>query len=158
MRKKQKNNKVRSDTSPKKRRAVAVKKKALAKKKKGLPRTRNHNTWTESEFWTMIRSALRRRTIYWKPISVCRDKSRRNYSGPNKRQKFEYQCNMCKEWFSGKNITVDHITPVGSLNCAEDLPNFVNVLFCEVENLQTLCQSCHDSKTKYEKESRKKVS
>jgi len=157
MRKKQKNNKVRSDTSPKKRRAVAVKKKALVKKRKGLPRTRNHNTWTESEFWTMIRSALRRRTIYWKPISVCRDKSRRNYSGPNKRQKFEYQCNICKEWFSGKNITVDHIEPAGILRQASDLPDFVEKLFCEVDGLQVLCNPCHDAKTKEDKEKLKKL-
>jgi 5-methylcytosine-specific restriction endonuclease McrA len=46
---------------------------------------------------------------------------------------------------------VDHIHPAGSLNCAADLPGFVERLFCEQDNLQVLCESCHDEKTKIEK-------
>lgn len=77
--------------------------------------------------------------------------SRRTYKGPLKRQKFEYQCNECKNWFPEKNINVDHMVPAGSLNCANDLPGFVERLFIEVEGLQVLCQGCHDIKTKEEK-------
>jgi 5-methylcytosine-specific restriction endonuclease McrA len=77
--------------------------------------------------------------------------SRRAYKGPLKRQKFEYQCNICKNWFPEKNINVDHIIPAGSLNCANDLPEFVERLFVEIEGLQLLCSTCHDKKTKQEK-------
>jgi len=69
----------------------------------------------------------------------------------NKRQKFEYQCNICKGWFSEKNVAVDHIIPAGSLNCAADLPGFVERLFVEEEGLQCLCNNCHELKTKNEK-------
>ena len=41
--------------------------------------------------------------------------------------------------------------PAGSLNCKEDLAGFVERLFCELDNLQVLCEKCHDVKTKLEK-------
>ena len=70
----------------------------------------------------------------------------------NKRQKFEYQCNKCKKWFPDKQINIDHITPAGELNKADDLPGFVERLFVEESGLQCLCQNCHNEKTKQEKE------
>ena len=117
--------------------------------KKDKPR--NSGTMTESAFWSFIRSALRQKSRWWKPIAECKAKAKRKYSGPNKRQKFEYQCNQCKGWFSDKNINVDHIIPAGTLTNANDLPGFVERLFCEVDNLQVLCTSCHNKKTKDEK-------
>jgi hypothetical protein len=83
--------------------------------------------------------------------------ARRNYRGTNKRQKYEYQCRKCRQWFPEKDINVDHILPAGSLNCAQDLPQFVERLFCEQDNLQCLCLSCHDKKTLKEKQSKKKT-
>jgi len=120
-------------------------------KKKKVNKPRNSGTMTESAFWSFIRSALRQKSRFWKPITQCKIKSRRPYKGPNKRQKFEYQCNECKQWFPDKKVNVDHIIPAGTLKCANDLPGFVERLFCEIDNLQVLCQSCHDFKTKNEK-------
>ena len=119
--------------------------------KQKVPRTRNAGTMTESAFWSFIRSALRQKSRWWKPITQCKLSSRRPYKGPLKRQKFEYQCNKCKKWFPEKKINVDHIQPAGSLNCSADLPGFVERLFCEVDNLQVLCTHCHDIKTKNER-------
>ena len=115
------------------------------------PKLRNAGTMTESAFWSFIRSALRQKSRWWKPISQCKLNAKRAYKGPNKRQKFEYKCAECKNWFPEKQINVDHIKPAGSLNCAQDLPGFVDRLFCEQENLQVLCKTCHDEKTKLEK-------
>jgi 5-methylcytosine-specific restriction endonuclease McrA len=115
------------------------------------PKPRNAGTMTESAFWSFIRSALRQKSRWWKPITQCKMKARRAYKGPNKRQKFEYQCNECKQWHPEKNINVDHIIPAGTLKCANDLPGFVERLFCEADNLQVLCSACHDVKTKNEK-------
>ena len=126
---------------------MTVKKKAAVKQVK-VVKTRNSGTMTESAFWSFIRSGLRQKSRWWKPITECKLKAKRVYNGPNKRQKFEYQCKKCKQWFAEKNINVDHIKAAGSLNCAEDLPGFINRLFCEIDNLQVLCEPCHDIKTK----------
>lgn len=122
----------------------------MAKKSKVL-KPRNHGTMTESGFWGMIRSTLRQKSRWWKPIYECKLKNKRPYKGPNKRQKFEYQCNQCKKWFPEKQINVDHIIPAGSLTCANDLPGFVERLFTEINGLQILCSNCHDAKTKKER-------
>ena len=119
---------------------------------KKVIKTRNAGTMSESAFWAFIRSALRQKSRWWKPITQCKQNAKRPYKGANKRQKFEYQCNKCKKWFPDKQINVDHITPAGELNKADDLPGFVERLFCEVEGLQCLCQNCHNEKTKQEKE------
>jgi 5-methylcytosine-specific restriction endonuclease McrA len=117
-----------------------------------LPRERNAGTMTNAMFWSFIRSALRNKSRWWKPITQCRMNSRRAYKGTNKRQKFEYQCNKCKNWFPDKQIAVDHKVPAGSLNSGDDLKGFVERLFCEEEHLQLLCSNCHDIKTKKEKQ------
>lgn len=124
------------------------------RKKRVRPTTvklRNAGTMTESAFWSMIRSGLRQKSRWWKPISICKNLSRRQYKGANKRQKYEYQCNKCKKWFPEKKITVDHIIPCGSLQKASDLPGFVERLFCEESGLQVLCTDCHNNKTQLEK-------
>lgn len=128
----------------------------MAKKKRATKteKTRNAGTMTESAFWSFIRSGLRQKSRFWKPITQCKMSSRRAYKGPLKRQKFEYQCNECGEWFPEKKINVDHIKPAGSLNCANDLPGFVERLFVEAEGLQVLCSNCHDKKTAKERENR----
>jgi 5-methylcytosine-specific restriction endonuclease McrA len=130
---------------------MATKKKPTKRASKVI-KTRNAGTMTESAFWSFIRSALRQKSRWWKPITECKMKARRPYKGPNKRQKFEYQCNTCKLWFPEKKINVDHMVPAGSLNTGQDLPGFVERLFCEQENLQVLCETCHDKKTKLEKQ------
>jgi 5-methylcytosine-specific restriction endonuclease McrA len=122
-----------------------------AVRKNAAPKTRNAGTLTEAAFWSFIRSALRQKSRWWKPISQAKAKAKRSYKGPLKRQKFEYQCAECLQWFPDKEINVDHIIPAGTLRCANDLPGFVERLFCEVDNLQVLCQDCHDIKTKEEK-------
>lgn len=129
--------------------------KTITKKTTRVPKTRNANTMTEAAFWQFIRSSLRNRSRWWKPILNCKNHARRAYNGSKKRQKWEYHCNICKQWFPEKMISVDHIIPVGVLNCAEDLPGFVERLFCEEEFLQTICSDCHDIKTKNERNERK---
>ena len=119
---------------------------------KKVIKTRNAGTMSESAFWAFIRSALRQKSRWWKPVTQCKLNAKRPYKGSNKRQKFEYQCNKCKKWFPDKQINVDHVLPAGELNKSDDLPGFVERLFVEVEGLQTLCLNCHDIKTKQEKE------
>lgn len=108
-----------------------------------VPKTRNCETMSESAFWGFIRSSLRQKSRWWKPISFVKQAAKRAYRGPNKRQKVEFQCNRCKNWFSDKQVSVHHIEHCGSLSCAQDLPGFVERLFCEVKGLEVLCDGCH---------------
>lgn len=113
-------------------------------------KTRNAGTLTESAYWSMIRSILRKGTRYWKPILNAKLDARRKYKGTNKRQKWEYQCNICKKWFMEKETQIDHIIPVGSLKCSDDLKGFIERLTPE-EGFQLLCKSCHKIKTNEER-------
>lgn len=130
---------------------IFAKKLIMAKRKTKVIKTRNNATMTESQFWGFIRSALRMKSRWWKPISLCKANGKRAYKGANKRQKFEYQCAECKGWFPDKQIAVDHIIPCGALSCADDLPGFVERLFIEVDGLQILCDTCHNKKTNLER-------
>ena len=112
-----------------------------------VQKTRNNGTMTEAGFWGWMRSALRKRSQVWKPIQEAKKKVRRDYKGSNTRQKYEYQCNHCKNWFPEKQINVDHIIDAGSLTSGKDLEGFVERLFCEIDGLQVLCETCHNKKT-----------
>ena len=132
-----------------------VRKKTVNKPRKATtPKPRNAGTMTESAFWSFIRSALRQKSRWWKPITQTKMAARRVYKGINKRQRFEYQCAECLNYFPDKKVNVDHKIPAGTLRCADDLPGFVERLFCEADNLQVLCSNCHDFKTKNEKDGR----
>lgn len=115
---------------------------------------RNGGRWTECDYWQHIRSALRsfsaqRRTYFkWKVIEDCKENAKRPYVGDNRRRRVEYVCSVCKVGFQKKEVNVDHIIPVGSLNKPEDLPGFVERLFCELENLRVVCIPCHKIITK----------
>ncbi|MCD0460041.1 HNH endonuclease [Roseiconus lacunae] len=84
----------------------------------------------------------------WPAKQVAKQAARRKYTGPNKRQKFEYRCAGCGEWFPDKEVELDHVIPAGKLNSFEDLPGFVERLFCEPDGYQILCKDrCHHAKT-----------
>lgn len=112
--------------------------------KKIKPRTRNSGKMTEAQFWSMIRSALRKLTIYWQPIKEAKIKARRKVSYG--RHKWEYLCSSCGKWFKEKEIEVHHIEEVGVLRSYDDLPEFVRKLFAE-EGYQVMCKECHKIKT-----------
>lgn len=111
----------------------------------------NNGTMTKAAFFGMIRSALRRQSIYWKPIAQAKINARKEYKGANKRQKWGYECNICKNNFKSNEVVVDHIIPAGALKDFSDLENFIKNLFCETDNLQVLCNDCHDKKTRTER-------
>ena len=106
-------------------------------------KTRCGKTWTEARYWGFIRSALRRAFTRYPVNYQCRNAAKRPYKGPNKLQKNEFQCGVCKEWFIQKATQVHHLVECGSLKSYSDLPGFVERLFCEVDNLQVVCKTCH---------------
>lgn len=116
-----------------------------------VEKTRGGGRYTESEYFSFIRSGLRSKSNRWPVKYDVLAAAKRNYEGPNKRQKFEFQCNHCKQWFPQKQVSVDHIIPAGTLRRFGDLARFVEILFCEKNNLQVLCIQCHKQKSQHER-------
>ena len=119
---------------------------------KRVPRTRAGKRWTESRYFGFLRSGLRKMSMRY-PVKqdalvlARRDKPK----GAAGKHRYEYQCAACNNWFKGTEVSVDHIEPAGSLKSFDDLPGFVERLFCEVDNLQVLCHDCHQDKTNEER-------
>ena len=114
-----------------------------------VERTRNLKTETESEHMGKIRSALRRLSRFWKPALAALKGAERPYVGPNKRQKYEYQCAACNDFYIRKSVQINHIVPCGTLKSYEDIPSFLGRLFCEdVQGYSILCTECHKAETK----------
>jgi hypothetical protein len=118
-------------------------------------KTRGAGTLTEAAYWAKVRSVLRKGFQFWVPIGLARTASRRISQSANKRLKYEQQCAICEGWFAGKDTQVDHVNPVGSLKCGDDLKGFVERLTAEgSESYQVLCKPCHALKTLEERKSR----
>jgi hypothetical protein len=150
-RKPTKKNNIRKDLKYKKKNVT--KKKAT---KSRVEKTRNLNTLTESQYFQKIRSGLRNTFRYWKPMMKALEQACRTYQGSNKRQKKEYQCAHCENWFMRTGVQVDHIEECGSLSCWEDLVPFIQRLTPEdINAFQVLCKPCHSQKTKAYKQSKK---
>lgn len=126
----------------------------VKKEKIPIPKPRNNGTMTEPAFWSFIRSALRKASMYWKPLQQCKLDARRPFKGVG-RQKWEYLCNHCNKWFAEKEIQVDHVIDAGSLKSGDDLKGFVERCFVEAGGYQVLCKSCHQVKTNAVREANK---
>lgn len=122
----------------------------VVKRRSNIERPFNSGTQTKAQFFGMLKSAWRKLSMYWIPVSETRNRNRRPYTGKDKRKKWEYQCESCKEWVDGSKTEVDHIQQIGVCSSFEDLPRVAKELFCEADKLQLLCKSCHSIKTKGE--------
>ena len=98
--------------------------------------------WTEARFWSFLRSGLRRMHMRWPAMYMAKNKARRPFKGGG-RTKWEYGCNRCKGYFKDKEIEIHHKEDVGTLGCYNDLPGFVERLFCGEEGYEVLCKECH---------------
>jgi len=123
-----------------------------------VPRTRADNEWTEAAFWAFIRSGLRQLSTRWPPIANAMKAARRPYIGPNKRQKWEYECATCGRFSPAavtipgkarrkKLVHVDHIEPCGKLSSFSDASGFLERMLCESDGLRVLCEACHALRT-----------
>jgi len=112
--------------------------------------------WTEAFVLSRIRAVLRRLSMQMPASRLVKLACRRKYTGPNRYQKFEYECACCHEWFPEKHVQADHKEPAGSMKTFDDIGPFVRrLLFCGVGGLQVLCDTCHNKKTQAERAERK---
>lgn len=109
-----------------------------------------------------IRGALRR-TFSRSPVvretlhKVRREIPKYNNDGTrSKKDQVQYKCNVCSNWVGSTKVAVDHINPVVSVDTGfVDWNTFVTRLFCAAENLQVICDDCHQIKTNSERAIRK---
>lgn len=93
--------------------------------------------------YAFAKAALRRASTYWWALSEAMSRA--------KVGRGLWQCNSCKEHFKKNEVQRDHIEPVVSTNGGvNDLNTYVETLFCEPENIQILCKSCHSVKSSQE--------
>lgn len=129
-----------------------VAKKAAVKRANKTPPCPVYEDWTTAKFWAFIRSGLRSKAQRWPPRYEVLAGAKRKYEGDNKRQKFEYLCSLCNRYHPQKDIEVDHIIPCGALSSFDDLPGFVERMFCGKDGLRVVCKPCHQVVTKNAKE------
>jgi hypothetical protein len=105
--------------------------------------------WTEKFILSRIRATLRRLSMQMPAIRECKLRARRAYTaGVNPRQKFEYACALCHEYFPEKETQVDHVEPAGSLQSFDDVGPFARrLLFPPQSGLRCLCLACHNRVT-----------
>ncbi len=110
----------------------------------------NNGTWTPGKFNSFITSILRSGSRRWGPkyttLNDAKTEKRINPSSGRLAQ--HYKCNVCQGEFVAKSVQVDHITPIGYDKTWDE---FIHGLYCERENLQVLCTTCHKIKTLSEK-------
>ncbi len=107
----------------------------------------------------LIKGALRRVFSRSELRRAVIDASVVQHTDPSrKRVKTWCRCNMCKELHPKSYMECDHITPVvgfGEASVDLDANTLVDRLWCEENNLQAVCDACHDKKSKEENKMRR---
>lgn len=103
--------------------------------------------------------ALRARSRFWPPINECRNRAKVKvedgfFKNGNPKYKIMYKCEKCGAIVD--KIQVDHKREVGSFVQHGSWDKYIAALFCEIDNLQSLCENCHLEKTKAYQQTLKK--
>ena len=105
-----------------------------------------------------IRGALRRLFARSPIVREVMSKVRREVPKYNKdgsrakKDAVQYLCAVCGTWTKSTAIAVDHVVPVVAVEDGFiDWNEFVARLFCGPENLQVICDPCHNEKTRVER-------
>ena len=122
-----------------------------------VARTRNGGRWTEAEYFSRLRSAIRRAFSHWEPANKALRLAKVRVEtvppdlrprGLSRQTQFLYRCAICGDYFQEKQVQRDHIIAAGPLRSLEDLPGFVERLTQESPDaFQVLCHGCHKEKT-----------
>lgn len=107
--------------------------------------------WSKARFHSFIAGALRHASQRWKPKQDAKKAAKLSYG--------VYQCagyGRKPHEARAKDIKVDHILPVVDPAMGfTTWDSFIERLFCEADNLQVLCEDCHNKKSNDEKDLRK---
>lgn len=126
----------------------------MGKEVKVLPY--NGGTWSEARYNSFIKSALRSASVRWPPrYQVLADAYVGTKTNPksNRQAKF-YKCAKCLFDFIGKDVQVNHITPVVPVSGFDSWDGVIQRMFCEKQGLEVLCIPCHKQVTDLENKER----
>ncbi len=120
-------------------------------------KTRNNNQWTESQFNSFIKSALRGASQRWGPKYETLNEAcvGQKINAKTGRLAKHYKCCKCSNEFPQKEVEVNHITPVVPLSGFDSWDGVIARLFCEKDGLEVACRPCHKSITNNENKERK---
>lgn len=116
--------------------------------------TRCDGEWTEAKFNSFIKNNLRSATRKWAPIQKCKKKAHVGHG--------EYLCAECQQVVPPtiydeekrkrvKFIFVDHIEAIIEPSVGfTTWDDCINRMFCDSDNLQLLCGTCHKLKSQEE--------
>jgi len=109
--------------------------------------------WTSAKFTSFIKSQLRNASTRWPPKHKVMSEARQ--------ERGVYLCNCCKKYVPttikkgdgrARNVFVDHIKPIVPPETGfTTWDDFIENLFCDSDNLQLLCNECHNIKTAEER-------
>lgn len=126
-----------------------------------VAKSRNNGEWTEARYHSFIKGALRKASVRWPPKSRVRRAAwiRRGVykCAGYKRRAHQVPVSIKKNKKRMNNVTVDHIVPIIDPNKGfESWDKVIERMFCEAKGLQVLCHQCHKTKTKDEKDMKRK--
>ena len=115
--------------------------------------------WTEGRRNSFITSVIRRGFTRWPPKFEVLSKAKqgKKINESTGRLAEHYECAVCKGSFAGKDVEVDHVSPIVPVSGFVSWDSFIDNLFCELSNLQVICKTCHAKKSKLENEERKRI-
>lgn len=120
---------------------------------------RNGGEWTDARFRSFVTSALRAASRRWPPKYKALKEAfvGRQVNAKTGKLAMHYRCAACQKLYVASDVQVDHILPVVDPKKGfVSWDDFINRIFCEIENLQVMCKLCHKIKTDQEKLERKK--
>lgn len=115
---------------------------------------RNNGKWTDARYHGFITATLRSGSRRWPPRYEClaAAKTDKKINEKTGRLAQHYRCAACSGEFTSKDVQVDHIDPVISPSTGfVSWDVYIERLFCEKDNLQVLCTTCHKEKSKKER-------
>lgn len=121
-----------------------------------MNREYNGGQWTVSRYHSFITSLLRSGSRRWPPKYEVLNEAKvgKKINEETGRVAEHYKCAGCGQEFPAKKVQVDHIDPFIPLTGFTTWDDVIHRLFCEKDNLQVLCITCHSKKSAAEKAER----
>jgi len=116
--------------------------------------TRNNNEWTEGRYRSFLVSILRSGMRRWPPkwLALKAASVGKHINKKSGRAAEHYTCAMCSKNYPAKEVQIDHIHPVVDPDIGFiSWDVYIERMFCEQDNLQVLCLTCHKKKSKEER-------